>query len=86
MKASKCNTCPKLPESGLFDDRLKFNVCIDSVADAGLERVKAPHGVQLPHPLAVCAYFKCQSCGSVWQLASPEREFKGAWFRITAGT
>ncbi|ASA57929.1 hypothetical protein [Vibrio gazogenes] len=85
--STACAVCVQIYRTGLFSDRNEFNTCNSivglAIASNKLKRVDKPVCVNSKaHPFAVSAYYRCQNCESIWELAAPEREFVGFWNRV----
>ncbi|WP_298771763.1 hypothetical protein [uncultured Shewanella sp.] len=82
-----CLKCVAIHTDGQFIDRVEFNQCDDAMEALILEgvfrRIKEPCWFEEPsNILAFSGFYECISCGAIWKLTSPEREYTGGWFRI----
>jgi len=92
MAASKvvlppCSKCSSLFKEGEFSDRAEHASCariVDQAMATGLlNRVGRPNWFKPnSNQLGADAYFECSSCGALWTLVEPERQYHGLWERV----
>lgn len=82
--SSGCGKCLAIYRDGEFAERIEFKACNDKlVSDGAFKRIKEPDWFEGPsNAQAVSGFYECISCGAVWKLTAPEREYKGEWTRI----
>lgn len=82
-----CKRCSSIFNEGVFIDKVTHVVCVDSVIGAVglgiLEKIDRPSWYKIAEPhVGAAAYYKCNSCGSLWSIVEPERQYRGGWQRI----
>ena len=82
-----CSICGNIARPQVFtsrQDHLFVALQVENALLRGLlKRIKSPawfNSDDLQH--AADAYFDCSSCGAIWTLVEPEREYNGQWKRL----
>jgi hypothetical protein len=84
---SACDQCLNLFPQGEFASRLEHSDCVkkvDAAISQGLlTRVDQPDWFKpSTNQIGSDAYYRCTSCGALWSLVEPERQYHGLWERI----